>query len=131
MLLFSNEPWEDRVSFVPAHVKPAVGIAAIEALNIRVGTIQAVGEVAGSRKLVKLTVSFGDHERSILAGLRMERPDLAVLVGRQALFVVNLEPRTMAGQVSEGMLFDIGYADGLPPALAVPERPVPDGTRAG
>lgn len=131
MLLFSNEPWEDRVSFVPAHVKPAVGIAAIEALDIRVGTIQAVGEVAGSRKLVKLTVSFGDHERSILAGLRMERPDLAVLVGRQALFVVNLEPRTMAGQVSEGMLFDIGYADGLPPALAVPERPVPDGTRAG
>ena len=131
MLLFSNEPWEDRVSFVPAHVKPAVGIAAIEALDIRVGTIQAVGEVAGSRKLVKLTVSFGDHERSILAGLRMERPDLAVLVGRQALFVVNLEPRTMAGQVSEGMLFDIGYADGLPPALAVPERAVPDGTRAG
>ena len=131
MLLFSNEPWGDRVSFVPAHVKPAVGIAAIEALDIRVGTIQAVGEVAGSRKLVKLTVSFGDHERSILAGLRMERPDLAVLVGRQALFVVNLEPRTMAGQVSEGMLFDIGYADGLPPALAVPERPVPDGTRAG
>ena len=131
MLLFSNEPWEDRVSFVPAHVKLAVGIAAIEALDIRVGTIQAVGEVAGSRKLVKLTVSFGDHERSILAGLRHERPDLAVLVGRQALFVVNLEPRTMAGQVSEGMLFDIGYADGLPPALAVPERPVPDGTRAG
>jgi tRNA-binding protein len=131
VLLFSNEPWEDRVSFVPAHVKPAVGIAAIEALDIRVGTIQAVGEVAGSRKLVKLTVSFGDHERSILAGLRQERPDLAVLVGRQALFVVNLEPRTMAGQVSEGMLFDIGYADGLPPALAVPERPVPDGTRAG
>ncbi len=37
----------------------------------------------------------------------------------------------MAGQVSEGMLFDIGYADKLLPALAVPERPVPDGTRAG
>jgi len=119
------------LDFIPAHVKPAVGIAALEALDIRVGTIQVVEEVAGSRKLVKLTVSFGDHERSILAGLRMERPDLAVLVGRQALFVVNLEPRTMAGQVSEGMLFDIGYAEGLPPALAVPERPVPDGTRAG
>ena len=119
------------MDFIPAHVKPAVGIAALEAIDIRVGTIQAVEEVAGSRKLVKLTVSFGDHERSILAGLRQERPDLAVLVGRQALFVVNLEPRTMAGQASEGMLFDIGYADGLPPALAVPERPVPDGTRAG
>jgi tRNA-binding protein len=47
------------------------------------------------------------------------------------LFVVNLAPRTMFGIVSEGMLFDIGAADGLTPALAVPERPVPDGTVAG
>jgi hypothetical protein len=37
----------------------------------------------------------------------------------------------MMGQVSEGMLFDIGYADGVVPALAVPEKPVPNGTRAG
>jgi len=29
------------------------------------------------------------------------------------------------------MLFDIGYADGVRPVLAVPEAPVPDGTRAG
>jgi hypothetical protein len=37
----------------------------------------------------------------------------------------------MAGEISEGMLFDIGYADGIVPALAVPERPVPNGARAG
>ena len=37
----------------------------------------------------------------------------------------------MMGEVSEGMLFDLGYADGILPALAVPERPVPNGTRAG
>jgi hypothetical protein len=37
----------------------------------------------------------------------------------------------MAGEISEGMLFDIGYADGVTPALAVPERLVPNGTRAG
>jgi tRNA-binding protein len=47
------------------------------------------------------------------------------------LFVVNLEPRKMAGQLSQGMLFDLGYADGITPVLAVPERQVPDGTRAG
>ena len=119
------------MSLVPAPIKPTVGTTALEALDIRVGTIEAVEDVAGSRKLVKLTVGFGDHTRSILAGLKQERADLSALIGRQALFVVNLEPRTMAGQVSEGMLFDIGYADGLLPALAVPERPVPDGTRAG
>ena len=49
----------------------------------------------------------------------------------QALFVVNLPPRKMAGEVSEGMLFDIGYADGLTPCLAVPESPLPNGSRAG
>jgi hypothetical protein len=37
----------------------------------------------------------------------------------------------MAGMVSEGMLFDIGYLDGITPVLAVPEAKVPDGTRAG
>jgi hypothetical protein len=37
----------------------------------------------------------------------------------------------MAGIVSEGMLFDIGYADGITPVLAQPELAVPDGCRAG
>jgi len=45
--------------------------------------------------------------------------------------IINLEPRKMMGEVSEGMLFDIGYADGITPVLAVPEKPVPDGARAG
>jgi tRNA-binding EMAP/Myf-like protein len=67
-----------------------VALADLEKLDIRVGTIRAVVDVPGSRKLAKLT-----------------------------------------GEVSEGMLFDIGYEDGIVPVLAVPERPVPDGTRAG
>jgi tRNA-binding protein len=80
---------------------------------------------------MRLVVSFGDHNRSILAGIKKERTNPSELQGRQALFVVNLEPRRMAGELSEGMLFDIGYADGIPPVLAIPESPVPDGTRAG
>jgi len=106
-------------------------MSVVESLDIRVGTIHAVDDVSGSRKLVRLTVGFGDHRRSILAGMKQERQNLQELVGRQALFVVNLEPRRMAGELSEGMLFDIGYADGLVPVLAVPERPMPDGARAG
>jgi tRNA-binding protein len=47
------------------------------------------------------------------------------------LFLVNLEPRKMMGELSEGMLFDIGYADGITPVLALPEKPVPNGTRVG
>jgi tRNA-binding EMAP/Myf-like protein len=48
----------------------------------------------------------------------------AEIEGKQALFVVNLKPRKMAG--AEGMIFDIGYADKVVPVLALPERPVPN-----
>jgi len=119
------------VCVTPAPVKPAVSIAELEKLDIRVGTIREVVDVSGSDKLVQLIVSFGDHQRSILAGLKRERPKPSELVGKQALFVVNLTPRKMAGLVSEGMLFDIGYTDGVVPVLATPEMPVPDGCRAG
>lgn len=115
----------------PAPIKPTVQLFTLEALDVRVGTIQAVDEVPRSEKLMRLTVSFGDHTRTILAAIKRERAEPREIQGRQALFVVNLEPRRMAGEVSEGMLFDLGYADGLTPALAVPERAVPDGTRAG
>jgi len=104
---------------------------ALEALDIRVGTIERVEEVPRSDKLMKLTVNFGDHSRTILAGIKKERENLREIEGRQALFVVNLPPRKMAGEISEGMLFDIGYVDGITPVLAVPERPVSNGTRAG
>ena len=117
--------------FAPVPIKPTVGIAALEALDIRVGTIERVEEIPRSDKLMKLTVNFGDHSRTILAGIKKERSNPSEIEGRQALFVVNLEPRKMAGEISEGMLFDIGYADGVAPALALPERPVPNGTRAG
>ena len=117
--------------FTPAAVKPAVPMSVVESIDIRVGTIRAVDDIASSRKLLRLTVGFGDHTRSILAGMKQERANPQELVGRQALFIVNLEPRRMAGELSEGMLFDIGYADGVTPVIATPERPVPDGTRAG
>ncbi len=115
----------------PASVKPAISIDVFNQVDIRVGTIRSVCDVPGSDKLVQMRVSFGDHERTIVAGMKQERADPREIEGRQALFVVNLEPRKMRGVVSEGMLFDIGYADGVQPVLAVPEVDVPDGTRAG
>jgi tRNA-binding protein len=117
--------------FAAAPIKPLVGIQTLEALDIRVGTIERVEEVPRSEKLMKLTVNFGDHSRTILAGIRKERENPREIEGRQALFVVNLPPRKMAGEISEGMLFDIGYADEIKPVLTMPERPVLNGTRAG
>jgi methionine--tRNA ligase beta chain len=119
------------VSHTPAPVKPTVSLADIEKLDVRVGTILSVDEVPSSSKLLRLTVDFGDHTRTILAGMKAERSNPQEIAGLQALFVVNLEPKRMAGQVSQGMLFDIGFADGITPVLAVPERAIPNGTRAG
>lgn len=116
--------------FTPAPLKPCVDLAVLESIDIRIGTIAAVADVPGSKKLVKLTVDFGDRTRSILAGMKQERTELIELVGRQSLFVVNLVPKKMAGEISEGMLLDVGYADGVLPAMLLPERPVPDGVRA-
>jgi tRNA-binding protein len=115
----------------PAPIKPAVSMEVLEKLDIRVGTIRSVQEVPESRKLVRLEVDFGDHTHTILSGMKGERENLQELAGRQTLFVVNLELRKMAGLTSEGMLLDLGYADGIPTALAIPERPMPDGARAG
>ena len=118
-------------AFAPAPAKPPIDSAQLDALDVRVGTIRGVAPLPGADRLAVLTVSFADRTRSIVAGIRTERPSLDALVGVQALFVVNLAPKTLRGQLSEGMLFDIGFADGLRPAFAQPEWPVPDGVRAG
>lgn len=118
-------------NFEPAAVKPEISYDELDKIDVRVGTILSVDDVEGADKLVKLTVDFGNHQRTILAAIKEERANPSEIAGQQALFVVNLKPRRMLGEISEGMLFDIGYADGLMPRLAVPETVVPDGTRAG
>ena len=115
----------------PAPIKGLISFEDFEKLDIRVGTIISVSEVEKSNKLMKLLVDFGDHTRSILAGIKKEREDPKEIENKQALFVVNLPERKMAGEKSQGMLFDIGYADKVTPCLAMPEVPVPNGTRAG
>ena len=114
-----------------APVKPTITFKEFGKIDIRVGTIEEIINIKNADKLVKLRVNFGDHQRHILAGIKTERVQLSEVIGLQALFVVNLEPKEMMGEVSEGMLFDIGYADNIMPVLVVPERPVPNGTRAG
>jgi tRNA-binding protein len=114
-----------------APVKPIIKYGDFEKLDVRVGTIEEVVDMKKSDKLVKLIVNFGDHRRNIIVGMKKERKDPKEVEGKQALFIVNLEPREMMGEMSEGMLFDIGYADKITPVLAIPEKLVPDGVRAG
>ncbi len=94
-------------------MKPRISPELLNQIDIRVGTIESVSDV------------------SILAAMKRERANPREIEGKQALFVVNLPPRKMAGVMSEAMLFDIGYADGVTPVLAAPESRVLNGTRAG
>jgi tRNA-binding protein len=114
-----------------APIKPLITIKELDKIDVRIGTIILVEDVPKSDKLVRLTVDFGSHLRKILSGMKNERKDVKEILGKQALFVVNLESRKMMGEISEGMIFDIGFEDGISPVLAVPEKEVPNGVRAG
>ena len=77
--------------FTPAAIKPAVSTEDLDKLDIRIGTIELVEDVPASAKLVRMRVDFGDHKRTILAGIKKERENpKSEMEGRQALFVVNL-----------------------------------------
>lgn len=112
-------------------VKDNIDFKTLSKIDIRVGEILSIENVKNSHKLMKLQVDFGSFQRQILVGMQGERENPQTVVGKQALFVVNLEAKKMAGEISEGMLFDIGYEDGITPVFAQPEEKVPNGTRAG
>ncbi len=113
------------------NIKADIGFEALDKIDIRVGEILSVEDLEKSDKMLKLMVDFGSFKRCILVGMKKERENPSEIIGQQALFVVNLAPKKMFGEISEGMLFDIGYEDGITPVLAQPEKPVPNGTRVG
>lgn len=118
--------------FTPAPIKPEITFGDFEKVDIRVGLIEKVEDIEGSEKLVRLTVDLGDHKRTILAGIKKERDNPQELTNKQALFVVNLAPKPIMGEVSEGMLFGVGgEVEAFPYRLIVPEEKMPNGSRAG
>lgn len=73
-------------------------------VELLTGTIEACTDVAGSDKLVQMTVDLGSHgKRTILAGIKKDHAP-AELVGKRGLFIANLKPRKMAGTESQGMM---------------------------
>lgn len=127
-------------------------------LDMRVGTIRAVEPVEGTDKLLKCQIDFGtklvarekntpdggEHDlelppaeeintmepdiRQIVSGIREFYPDYESLVGKQVLYIVNLEPRTIKGVESQGMLMAVDGKDGKPVFLT-PEVSVDSGAR--
>jgi tRNA-binding EMAP/Myf-like protein len=127
-------------------------------VEIRAGKILSAEKIPDTDKLLKLSVDFGEQKevvrenlsvdavsepvaapapapvfvaapRQIVSGISMYFPDPAVLVGKTCMFVTNLEPRTIKGHESNGMLFAVSTGDGSF-SLLEPNASIPPGTKA-
>ncbi len=98
-------------------------------IEIKIGTIRLAEKVPKSEKLLRLIVDFGeDTPRQIISGISMYVSDPEEIIGKQFTFVTNIEPRTIFGLKSNGMLFAVGAGDSF--AFLTPHHPVPPGTGA-
>jgi len=104
-----------------------VSIDHFQQLDIRIGTIIGVERLEDSKKLLKLTVDFGDFSRTILAGIGKTVEDPATLVGRQSPYLVNLKPKELVGATSEGMMLCVSNEDA--PVMLAPLTEVKPGSK--
>lgn len=98
-------------------------------IDVKVGTVLSAERVPETDKLLRLMVDLGEEApRQIVSGISAYVPEPEWLIGKQLAFVANLEPRTIKGLESNGMLFAVGSGDSF--AFLTPDRPVPPGTGA-
>lgn len=98
-------------------------------VELRVAEILAAGRVEGSDKLLRLKASLGEEERQIIAGLgKSYEPE--DLVGKKVIIVANLEPRSLMGLESQGMILAVTNEEGRPIILTPESLNVPPGTLA-
>lgn len=98
-------------------------------VEVKVGTVRSAERVPETDKLLRLMVDFGEEvPRQIVSGIAGYVSQPEDLIGRQLAFVTNLEPRTIRGVESNGMLFAVGSEDTF--AFLTPDRAIPPGTAA-
>ena len=98
-------------------------------LDLRVGEVLSAEAVPNADKLLKLTVDIGDEQRTMVAGVALSyKPE--ELVGRSVVVVANLEPATIRGVRSEGMIL-AGWVQGDDTSISIvaPQRPLPKGSK--
>lgn len=107
-------------------MKPLISFTDFDKLDLRVGKILNCERKEGSEKLLRLTVDFGEEgKRNIFSGIaQFYQPE--ILIGKSFVFVINLEPRRMMGEFSEGMIL---AADGKIPLPLKPLKRTPAGTK--
>ena len=96
-------------------------------VEIKIGKIVSAERVEGSDKLLKLSVEFGEENpRQVISGIAKSFPDPSDLVGREASFITNLEPRTIMGLESQAMIMAASSESG--PVILTPLTEVSPGS---
>lgn len=115
--------------------KPRISIEEFSKIEVKIGTVRSAERVPETDKLLKLMVDFNEvspegekSPRQIISGIAAYVSEPESLIGRQLTFVTNLEPRTIRGLESNGMLFAVGTDETF--AFLAPDREVPPGTSA-
>ena len=118
-----NENTEENIS-------KKISIDDFKKVDLRVGKIVAVEKVPDTEKLLQLTVDLGEAtHRQIVSGIALYFPDHLALVGKKCMFVANLEPRTIRGVESNGMILAVSTDEGGF-SLLEPNGSIPVGTSA-
>lgn len=104
-------------------MKPIINIEDFAKLDLRVGTVIECVKKEGAEKLLRLTVNFGEEgQRNILSGIApWYKPE--ELIGKQFIFIINLEPRKLMGEESQGMILAADAEIPLPLTIATPTKP--------
>lgn len=127
------DPIKNEDSFNGAS-KPRISIDDFSKIEVKIGTVKSAERIPDTDKLLRLMVDFNEGPpisggpRQIVSGIAAYVSEPESLVGRQLAFVTNLEPRTIRGIESNGMLFAVGREETF--AFLTPDREVPPGTSA-
>lgn len=97
-------------------------------IEIRIGEIIEAEKVEDADKLLKLVVAFGDEKRQIVSGIA-EYFNADEVIGKKCPFVTNLEPRSIRGIESQGMILGVKSDDDF--ALLNPSTDMPSGLKVG
>src|SRR5262245_2948405 len=95
-------------------------------VDLRVATIKAAEPHPNADRLLVLKIDLGTEERQLVAGIRAHyTPE--ELVGKQIVVVTNLQPATLRGVESQGML--LAASDGEQVIVLSPEKPTAPGAK--
>jgi methionyl-tRNA synthetase len=135
--IFPRLDTEEEVAWIKAQMTPPkkqtvikdedrkdeIDFAAFDQSEIRVAEILSVEKVKGADKLLKFTLDAGDEgTRQILSGIAKYYPHFEELKGKKVMAVVNLKPRKLRGEMSEGMLLSAEDAKGKIELVIVPNE---------